>query len=87
MANQVDSLASKDNAYLIEKLDELIHEKTHPNAMLYVQAYIRNAKKQNDKLNLFYAYKEGVFFSSHLNTQVEYADSAIITARKLKNKD
>ncbi|WP_291087893.1 MULTISPECIES: helix-turn-helix domain-containing protein [unclassified Empedobacter] len=87
MANQVDSLALKDNAYLIERLDELIHEKTHPNAMLYVQAYIRNAKKQNDKLNLFYAYKEGVFFSSHLNTQIEYADSAIITARKLKNKD
>lgn len=87
MANQVDSLASKDNAYLIEKLDALIDEKHHPNAMIYVQAYIRNAKKEKDKLNLFYAYKEGIFFSSHLNTQIEYADSAIITARKLKNKD
>ena len=86
-AYQIDSLTSKDNTYLIERLDELIDEKHHPNAMLYVQAYIRNAKKEKDKLNLFYAYKEGIFFSSHLNTQVEYADSAIIIARKLKNKE
>ena len=86
-AHQIDSLTSKDNTYLIERLDALIDEKHHPNAMLYVQAYIRNAKKEKDKLNLFYAYKEGIFFSSHLNTQVEYADSAIIIARKLKNKE
>lgn len=85
--HQIDSLASKDNTYLIERLDALIQEKNHPNAMLYVQAYIRNAKKEKDKLNLFYAYKEGIFFSKELNIQLEYADSAIIIARKLKNKE
>ena len=85
--HQIDSLSSKDNTYLIERLDALIQEKNHPNAMLYVQAYIRNAKKEKDKLNLFYAYKEGIFFSKELNIQLEYADSAIIIARKLKNKE
>lgn len=87
MANQIDSLASKDNVYLIEKLDALIQEKNHPNAMVYVQAYIKNAKKEKNKLNLFYAYKEGIFFSDHLESQIEYADSSIIVARKLKNKE
>ncbi|MGV0958107.1 site-specific integrase [Empedobacter falsenii] len=87
MAKNIDSLAAKDYAYLIGKLDEQIEDRNNPLVKIYLEAYSRKAKKRKDKLNLFYAYKEGVYFSDNLNTQLKYADSAIEMAVKLQNKE
>ena len=87
MAKNIDSLAAKDYAYLIGKLDEQIEDRNNPLVKIYLEAYSRKAKKRKDKLNLFYAYKEGIYFSDNLNTQLKYADSAIEMAVKLQNKE
>ncbi|WP_413533723.1 helix-turn-helix domain-containing protein [Empedobacter brevis] len=87
IAKNKDSLASKDYAYLIQQLDDRIEDKDNPLVKIYLEAYIKKAKKKKDKLNLFYAYKEGIYFSDNLDTQLQYADSAISMGVKMQNKE
>lgn len=85
VASKNEKLEKRKYEYLIENIDK--HYQDHKNAWPYVEAYIKKAKIKNDKINLFYAYKEAAYFSKEKSIKFLYADSLISLSKGMKNKE
>lgn len=81
-----DSLSQKSNQYLVAKLDSFQFDRTNPLVWVYLDAYIRNAKKKKDYETLFYGYRSGIYYSDG-RLKIVYSDSALLSAEKTKNAD
>jgi len=64
-----------------------IFEENDDRAFLYLNPYIKKAKKENNPDELFQAYKDAVFYTKSINRKLQYADSCIDAAYKSKHDD
>ncbi|WP_313385905.1 AraC family transcriptional regulator [Chishuiella sp.] len=83
----IDNLSAQTNDYLVQKIDSFQFDKNNPKVWRYINAYILKAKIRKDNETLFYAYKEGIYFSNDYHTKVKYADSTIVIAQKTRVND
>ena len=72
---------------LIMKIDEFESTKYDSTVWFYLDAYISKSKKENHNRHLFYAYKEGIYYSQSYEQQLAFADSAIFIANQLQDKN
>lgn len=85
-AQKADSLSEKSNRYLVAKLDSFQFDRQNPLAWVYLNAYIKNAKRKNDFETLFYGYREASYYSN-AEEKIVYSDSALIISQKTNNVD
>ncbi|WP_312823018.1 AraC family transcriptional regulator [Epilithonimonas sp.] len=64
-----------------------IFKENDDRAFLYLNPYIKKAKKENNPDELFQAYKDAVFYTKSINRKLQYADSCIDAAYKSKHDD
>ncbi len=62
-------------------------EKEDQNALPYVSAFIRKAKKEGNADKLCLGYKDAVYFSKDANLKLSYADSTIAAAFRSKKNE
>lgn len=82
--NAIDSLLSKDYSFLNQRIDAT--EKDEKIVWVYLNAFIKKAKSENNTSELVNGYKNCVYYSEG-NVAIKYADSAIHFARQLKKND
>lgn len=79
-----DALSHQSFKYLVNKIDSLQFERGSDLNWVYINAYIKKAKKENHLKNMFNGYKAAVFQTNH--QKMDYADSAFWVAEEI-NED
>lgn len=79
-----DALSHQSFKYLVNKIDSLQFERGSDLNWVYINAYIKKAKKENHLKNMFNGYKAAVFQTNH--QKMDYADSAFWVAKEI-NED
>lgn len=86
-AQKTDSLSERSNRYLVAKLDSFQFDRSNPLVWVYLNAYIKNAKRKQDFETLYYGYREAIYYSIEKDKKLQYADSALTAVKKTNNRD